>query len=225
MTNDLLISSGQLDVRAFREEHNLEKLLRGPNCQVNIRRPQNVLKLYNLVEKNASFVVKTHSRPSILWSLIHLKGIFRASLSIRDPRDIVVSLLDHAKKIKTEGRDNSIVHLSSVAEAIEYTSKMLNANDVWFRTPGVLMVKYEDLLLDPVGQLHRLSDHIGLNPESELLEGIVQKYAPKAINDATMQKRTHFNKGAVGRYKSRLSPAEIDLCNKRFKKFIDQAGY
>ncbi len=223
MTNDLLVRAGHQDARAVRRAYGLESVLLQDNCRVN----PNVLNLARLVRvhrRNETFVVKTHAGPTPSLRLLMALGVVKATYIYRDPRDVVLSALDHGAALREAGKPNVLAKLHNVDDAIHYVDQLLGDWDAWTKMDRALMVRYEDLVADTLGALKRLAAFLALDVSDEDLESVAARYRQEK-HDAVTQNRLHFNKGIVGRFRSRMSPEEIEACTRHFDPYLTRMGY
>ncbi len=223
MTNDLLVRLGHQDVRALRSRYALESVLREDNCKIN----PNVVKLSRLMPlhlRGYTFVVKTHAPLTPSLRLLMAMGMVKATYIYRDPRDVVLSALEHGERVRKAGTSNVLAELHSVAEAARYVTTLLRDWEGWTKSPHTLAVRYEDLLADTPGVLKRLAEFLALEATAEDIESVVARYA-QGNQDAVTRNRLHFNKGVVGRFRSQMNASELALCQKQFGPYLQKMGY
>jgi len=225
MTNELLGQEGKDDVRSLRDRKRNHDLIRGENCQTNVRKPGNVLRLLGLHFQGHSFVVKTHSRLSPVLHALSRTEVCRPIHSIRDPRDVVLSLLDHATRLREAGTPNSIASIESFEESLSYTKHLLDSQTVWLTSPHVCTVQYESLIMDPLKQMERVAEFLGLDPSTETLKAIVNRYVGSGNKNVVDAHRMHFNKGRADRYQEEMSEDELNRCNQALGPWLTKLGY
>jgi hypothetical protein len=224
LTNDLLIAAGYQDVRDICKKYRLSSILRQYNC--NIGKP-NFVKLGLISIPHLlgnTFVVKTHSNPTMTLRFLLSRGIMKATYIYRDPRDVAISAFEHGQKIRNMGENHSFAKLQTMESAILYTSNLLITWDKWMECRHVLKVRYEDVLADPVSELKRLSEFLSLDVSTIDIPAIVAKYHNDQL-DCTLAGALHFNKGIAGRFNDVMSDRERSLCNKHFGSFLGRMGY
>lgn len=223
MTNDLLVQAGHQDVRALRAAYGLESVLREQNCRINPRLIS-LARLLPLHARGNTFVLKTHAGPTPSLRLLMAMGIAKATYIYRDPRDVVLSALDHGERVRQAGKPNVMAQLHSVEDAVRFVEPLLGDWEAWTKTNHTLLVRYEDLLHDTLGQLHRLAAFLRLDVSQEDLHRVMARYA-QANQDAVMRENLHFNTGIAGRFRSKMTPEELDLCTKQFDPYLKRMGY
>lgn len=223
MTNDLLISAGHIDIRILREQYRLHSILRHYNCNVGKPRLTKLMHLLMPHFQGNTFVVKTHEGPTIPLSFCLVNNVAKATYIYRDPRAVVLSLFEHGKKIREEGRSQSFANLLTIEDAILYVNKRMKVYSGWMKHE-ILKVRYEDLKENPIGELERLARYLECDLSKSDLEAINEKY--KSTTSKTVEMSgLHFNKGSSGRFKEVLNPQQLELCQLYFGKFLDEMGY
>ena len=104
-------------------------------------------------------------------------------------------------------------------------SQQLPIWDQWLRLPSILIIRYESLVADPIGELVRLAGFLSIDIPCEVLHQIVTSYQVNRVNENRSKHNIlHFNKGVVGRYKSIMDPKELDLCRQHFGAYLQRMG-
>jgi hypothetical protein len=149
-------------------------------------------------------------------------GAVRATFNLRDPRDIVVSALDHGARQRESNIDGGLAGLTTVDEAIDFVAgHLLPVWEAWAATPAVLLVRYEELVADPVAEVLRLAERCGVHAEHADAQNVVDKVsADRSGSDAL-----HFNRGTAGRHAEVMSRAELERCNRAFGARLTAMGY
>lgn len=225
LTNDLLIHAGFEDVRELRKKYGLEKVMRDGNCRVNTRHPLKMGKLLVPHLRGNSFVIKTHRGVSATLKTMMTLGVAKSTYIYRDPRDVVLSALDHGQQLRDRGNvGNVLSHLHTVEDSVLYVKKMLDIWEEWTSESAALIVRYEDLVLNPQKELRHLADFLSIEIEDNDLEAILARYQKR--NQSQSDKRNlHFNKGIAGRFKETMSQKELDFCDQHFGSHLMKMGY
>ncbi len=179
----------------------------------------------------ASFpIVKTHLLPH---QLPLEKQSFKSIYLIRDGRDSVVSLAHHRKDIKK----TSANYLKNLVEVILGIGNSFPGG--WSRhvrdwgNHSSIIIRYEDLIQDPIGQVERLRSIINL-PEPKLdklptfqsqKKGTANYSSEKNVSELNKPdlSNTFFRRGVSGSYKDEM-PKGIQFLfwlkhQKQMKKF------
>jgi len=128
----------------------------------------------------------------------------------RNPKDVVVSLLHHAK-------DKPCFHFNgNFSKMLHYFMEGNCENGSWFKhvldwyneskqNPNVLFLKYEDMTADPPGAIKKIADFLEMDYTPELIQKVTEKSSLKFMQsntvNAEMKKagiKSHFRKGGAG---------------------------
>ena len=166
------------------------------------------------------FVFCTHSPPEK--NTLRLIEEFGAKLTcgFRDPRDNVLSMIDHGAKTRAGGDlTGAFEQIRTIQDGVEAVKWRAGIFEGWKDNSGVLMVKYEDLMEDKPTVLRHISEFCGLSCDEDALRGLVHKY------DALNYKTHTFNKGNCYRWKDEMSPEDLAFCNQQLRDEIVMMGY
>jgi hypothetical protein len=148
------------DAHALRRmrQPDLPRRLRAPGG-IDLARPETAAYLEHVPGRR---LFKTHAPPSPLPG-----GRVRAVTIVRDPRDVLVSLADYlAHRPETVVPDAPALRALGPAErllaVIERCGAYLGRLEAWWRAPGVVVARYEDLLAAPQRELLRISEALRL---------------------------------------------------------------
>ncbi len=229
LTNDLLIAAGHQDVRDVRSRYHLDQLLRHENCSIGELTLLKLLRLLLLHFQGNTVVVKTHGHP--IWPLRWLLqlGLFQVTYIYRDPRDSVLSVLDHGNKVReTGGKSVGFAKLDTLERAANKALDWLSVWDQWqqlHQTHPILLTRYEDLVADPLSEVQRLIDFLNLNVSLDVAKQIVAKYQPDAETFDESAEKLHFNQGISGRFQSVMDEHQLAVCHDYFGDYLARMGY
>lgn len=152
-------------------------------------------------------------------------------LLVRDPRDAIISYYFEASKRRGRFQGTAGEFLRHPVGGLD---TLLTYYNVWADCRSVprrfYMVRYEDLHSDPVGQLGRVMQTIGLSPGRASLEAAVgfssfenmRKLEAKGFDRPELDRRNpkdvesfKARKGRVGGYRDYLSAADIEYLDER----------
>ena len=225
LTNDLLVAAGMRDVREIKEKHGLEDLLKHYNCNIGSLTENNLNPLLPIHESGNSFVIKTHSGPTAFLKKLVKKGIAVVTCIYRDPRDVVLSAMDHGKKIRNEGENHSFASCTTTADTVPQVKDWLDTGIMdWLKLKGALFVKYEDLIQNPVAELERLCEFLNIDCANIDLQSLYAKYSSGKLDDFR-KNVLHFNVGKAGRFRTAMPVEDQALCNRHFSKYLKKLGY
>jgi hypothetical protein len=229
LTNDLLIAAGHRDVREIRQEFHLQSILRHHNC--NIGAPNRWKLLRTIVPHllGHSYTVKTHGRPTSTLHLLLYTNVVRTTYIHRDPRDVVISAFEHGEKLRERGETHTFAKYTSIKASISIVAnEYLATSDAWTTCSQampsrVLITRYEDLVANTLDELNRLADFLALCAPPDSLHKIADTY--QSVDGRADGEALHFNKGTVGRFRSLMTPEELELSRLRFGSYLRRMGY
>lgn len=225
LTNDMLAAAGNADIRELRETYKLDDILKHYNCNIEELSWQRLRKLLPLHTRGKRFVVKTHNRPTKWVKSLKALKVVKATFIYRDPRDVVLSALDHGRRIREEGLDHTFAVCTTVKNTIPRVKAWLNNSAMeWIDLEGVLLFKYEDLVRDPVSQMKRVADFLKLDRGKIDFEGILARYDRDKL-DSDMKDYLHYNIGSAGRFRTELSEEDLVTCTREFSPYLEKMGY
>jgi hypothetical protein len=225
LTNDLLIATGGQDVRKIRAKFGLEKLMKYHNCNIGSLARENIEQLLQIHRSDHLFAVKTHDGPTKFVKLLMSRSIFKVTHIYRDPRDIVLSAMDHGEKIRREGLNHTFAFCSTMENTIMQVKKWLDKSTMeWIKLDGILSTKYEELIANPVSELNRLAEFLDIQVTMADLEGICSRYGSKKLS-AFQKEYLHFGVGTAVRFRRVMNKQDLDLCNQHFSRYLAKLGY
>jgi hypothetical protein len=226
LVNDLLIASGGDDAREIKRAYQLDDILQHHNCNIGDLRWAQIKKLLLPHLQGKRFVVKTHSKPTFVVKLLIVLGIVKALCIYRDPRDVVLSALDHGQKIRARGEQHTFASCLTVDNTIPQVKHWLGDTIRWMELKDVLTVRYEDLLAEPVAELQRLAAFIGIDCAAAGIDpaALLSRYQGQQL-DSSMKDYLHWNRGVAGRYQNSMPQAEQRRCDEQFAPYLKRLGY
>jgi hypothetical protein len=176
--------------------------------------------LRSLLRKFGPFVVKTHCGPTPTIKKLISSGLARASFCFRDPRDVALSVLDHADRTR-RGLDASgaFANVHTLSDAIEFSSAYIDNYFAWREFGKALFIKYEDLMADKPGYLDRIANYFGFPVTDDALVDIFEKH------ERLKKQAWNFNKGLTERWRSEMTTADLALCKEVFGDRLTKMGY
>ena len=226
MLNDLLIAAGHPDVRELKQQYRLEPVLKHHNCNIDAWNFTAARALFGLHARKKTFAVKTHSGPGAVARAFLYCGAARTACIYRDPRDVVVSAMDHGRRIREQGERHTFASCTTVEDTIPQVKRWLDNIMGWMEQAHVLPVTYEQLTGNPAGELQRLAEFLGIagRVSAAQMENIVARYQ-RPEGDEFMKEYLHWNKGVAGRYRGVLSGQEQRQCDLQFRPYLQRLGY
>ncbi len=225
LINEILISNGYSDTRKIREEYNLQDVILADDCFIMKLDREILLRLSKPIEDGHSFVIKTHNFPkddffkSLEKENIEAKFIY----TLRDPRDALLSGMDHYKKDTTSFRG-----YDTFERALPSTNRKMIEAAKWYDFNFKLLLKYEKFTLDIYKTLENISEYLNLLNQSDFVN-IEKNYSKDSYsswnNKAKNFSRLHFNKAQAGRYLKEFNKEEIQIINDSFSGYLKKFGY
>ena len=160
----------------------------------------------------------------------------RIILLVRDPRDIVASHMDAAKRGSWMHQligDSKQAEVADVVERepdvfVESAVELLMRNMVGgkrayeaHRGPKVL-VRYEELLADTLGTMRRIFDTLGLPADEEELARVVEQHAWENIPEDEKGKGRFFRKGTPGSWREDLTPEHVEIVEQMAAPILEE---
>lgn len=156
-------------------------------------------------------VLKTHS---ISGRIPNYESFFLNSyifIQHRDPREIVLSLIDHGARSRKKG-------IKDFAECVDIDSSLnivdhaMNAFFSWTSKPSVYLISYEQLCFNTKETISRLKEIYAT--ESINVDALLSKYEDK---NTIIQ----FNKGVRNRWEDEMSSADSEKIIERYSKYYE----
>jgi hypothetical protein len=224
LVHDLMETTGCDDAREIREKFGLQGILTEVNCNIGVLSARRLIMVTRPALMGHTFVIKAHSAPTVWARALIQGGLMRTTYIYRDPRDAMLSAFDYGKRVlEKQGRPNAFSHLTDFNKTLNFFTEYVEGWEKWMQVPGVLKARYEDLLQAYDQEAGKLVQFLGLNPGSETVKTVVDKYRPGGqVQD---QQGTHFFKGQVGRFRERYSAEEQQVLAEKFGRYLKHMGY
>ena len=178
------------------------------------------MKLLVITFSHGPVVVKTHcpASPLVKW-LINL-GLAKATYCYRDPRDVVLSVIDHGEK-RRKGviEPKAFAEYENVLQTIPMIKTHLNFCSSWNTFGKVHVLRYEELNKNKFNEIRKMADYLQWEIHEDDLKHIIQKH------ERLKYTHSRFNKGVTQRYKNEMSESELLACNNTFRDFLIQLDY
>lgn len=165
---------------------------------------------------------------------------YRIILTIRDPRDILVSkyfsmAFSHAVPEKTGNKRDSFLKKREATKNMSIDAFVLKEypvvlsrfraykNELTEVYDNVTVLRYEDMITNYNGWLKGLVDGGGFSVSDTLFNRLIAEFEDKRVR--TENKYRHVRKAAAGDYKEKLQPETIRKLNKIFSPYMVFFGY
>jgi hypothetical protein len=158
----------------------------------------------------------------------------RMILLIRDPRDVVASVLDAAKeggwlderregktsrRRKADSRPNFFVRerANVYRRGVESAWRAYDAH----KGPKVL-VRYEDLRTDTLGEMRRIYSVLGIPVREEELRRAVEKHSWENVPEGEKGRGKFYRRGTSGGWKEDLTPRQVEVVEKTTAPLLER---
>lgn len=162
-----------------------------------------------LRDAKGPLVIKTHGRPTSRMVYWIEGGEGRGHAVFRDPRDMALSMVDHGRRSRAQGRP-AFSEIHSLEDACNGIEHQLNSLSAWLQLPGIKPMQYERFAFDTEAAAAEILEDLGL-------EGNPRRIARKVAR----ADKTQRNKAVPERHKSELSDAQNRAITARFAPFYD----
>lgn len=176
-------------------------------------------RLLLLARNHGPTVVKVHCFLTPYLREVLKQGDAKATFCFRDPRDMILSAMDHRQRAEKTGR-TVFEHFTSVADSLDQATYWCRMSCTWVESGLAELFRYVDTVANPIGQIHRLADYFNIELVDEQIHAIMAKE-----NSQKTVGWCEFNKGDLSRYKNEMQPEEIKLCNEHLGDFIRRLGF
>ena len=216
LLNGLAMAAGSGDSVTFRTKHALEDVLGKPNNFV-VRIPARLLaRLWLVAARERRFVVKTHDPLGLATRLAARFLGVRVVYTFRDPRDCLLSALDYGVKLRERGAgDTYFGRMHSFDDVFPEVKRWIAIGKAYESVPGVLRVKYEDLLATPDDILQRCARHLRVSMDENARAQLL--WSCSRDNPEVGRMRMPLNKAVAFRYRTEM-PQE------QRQRFQDELG-
>ena len=154
--------------------------------------------------------LKTHMRPDPCVVEAIQSGEAIAHACYRDPRDMALSMLDHAQKSRETG-GAEFVELTTLEQAFTNIRSQHDSLTAWLRLPGVMPLYFEDIAFNTVETARRILKQLKLKLDPEVLAEVVKT-----------QRFTQKNKALRRRYPDEMDDTLSSSIAKEFSPLIER---
>ena len=183
-----------------------------------------------------SVVLQLHWMPTPeLLDTFSIHGVQVVSIA-RHPLDVFVSIVQYARSGKETGQwlegmggteDGLTGQAPCRPEAVEYArsarfAALLSVTPAWWQEPGVVRVKYEDLVADPANTFTRVTSDLGLKGD---IEAALAANTLRSARSNQVDRWFHFWKGQPGFWRSLLPASVVDPIVDAHSGVFNELGY
>ncbi|MGE5252309.1 MAG: sulfotransferase domain-containing protein [Bacteroidota bacterium] len=222
LVNDLMKAAGAADARTIRARYHLEGILTEVNCNIGVLSARRLAMVSVPALLGNTFVIKAHAAPTAASRLLQKLGLLRITYIYRDPRDAMLSAYEYGKRSLTKGRPNAFSHLTGFQESLDFMLQYVHIWEQWMQERGVLVTRYEDLLLHYDAESARLAEFLKVDPGRPETRQVFETYRPEA---AEAQQGLHFYKGRIGRFREGYTADQQAVLRQRFGAALARMRY
>ncbi|GAB4520626.1 MAG: hypothetical protein Fur0018_00290 [Anaerolineales bacterium] len=225
LIHDLVVANGGRAARDIRTRYHLEWALTAVNCNIGTLSPHRLLavSMPSLLPGN-HFVIKAHAGPTASARLLMRLCLLRVAYIYRDPRDALLSSLEHGKHSRQSGHHNAFAGLTDFHSGLTFMQTYVAISQAWLAQPGVLATRYEDFITAYDTEASRIARFLQADPQTPAIQQVITRYRPKQAAESE-QKGLHFRKGKIGRFREAFTPAEQEICWQTFGAYLEHMGY
>ena len=180
-----------------------------------------------------------------LWQILQSEDI-KVILMVRDPRDQTVSRMFHIRRdenhlwkqrLESMNDDEALMACIEGHPKLPGTATMIALTNSWINAgEKALCIKYENLLLDPVGHLEKALNYFGVSVSKKLIRAIVDRNSFarlsvgrkiwKSVREPGQEDpSSHYRKGIIGDWKNYFKPAHIQRYKEVAGQHLIELGY
>jgi hypothetical protein len=223
LTNDLMLANGAQDARQIRQRYRLQGILTEVNCNIGALTPRRITTVMVPSILGNTFVLKAHAALTPYARFIIQRGLLRPSYIYRDPRDALLSVMENGQRAIQRDHPNAFSPFAEFEAALHFMVEYLHIWDSWMDCRQVLLVRYEDLLLNYDVEVGHLLKFLKIDSRQPKIQAVIEKYRPeKAQPD---QKGIHFSHGKIGRFRQKMSPGQQEMMAAQMGAYLTRMGY
>ncbi|MEO1001071.1 MAG: hypothetical protein AAFW69_10815 [Pseudomonadota bacterium] len=161
-------------------------------------------------ERGTPVVLKTHQRPSATVARLIDEGRAVGHACYRDPREVVLSMLDHGEKSRRIGAE-VFSEIETMDDALASLRHQIDRLTDWLRLPQIIPLCYDDVAFAGAATVGRLAAQLGIEDVPEAVEREVKE-----------TRFTQFNKGAPARWRREMCVEDAERIATEFRPMIRQ---
>jgi len=222
--NEIISETGRgKDARKIKNDRNLDDLMKMYNNNIGHLTLAKLIILWRISIQDGIFVVKTHSGPTLPARILSKLGLLRIVYCFRDPRDVLLSTIDHGKKILDSGENHTFASMVDFDKALQNVRAWLGIWKRYADMPEVLTVKYEEMIQDPVTVTKKIEEFLGVSVSPAKRQEILWKFSKDNFDGD--RRGMHFNKAKIFRYKTEMTEGQKVKCGAEFGDYLKAMNY
>jgi hypothetical protein len=150
---------------------------------------------------------------------------------VRDFRDMICSMRAYAAKVRSTGSDGVEAPFGLTEDASEeaFIRSFKKPIEMFLRhwqrrSDHTILVRYEDLVLEPTTTIKSLLDSLVLNGNSESVR-TMQASLSEETGSSKFHQTSSNPKASIGRWRSDLAPPLLKACEEIFREALEEFGY
>ncbi|GAB4134560.1 MAG: hypothetical protein Fur0041_07970 [Bacteroidia bacterium] len=167
--------------------------------------------------------VKTHDGAGFFIRILIRLRLAKGFYSVRDPRDALLSAMDHARKGRTTQQPSASDKAFAVFHSGDdlYPALQMHFQRFlsWKKFGKCIFPRYEDVIDKETDTIQTLCDYTGIQPAKKNIAEIASDFI------RNKEHTPNFNKGLKSRYSSEMSVEEIKETELQLKNCILEMGY
>ena len=221
--HDLMDVAGFDDAREIREKYRLQSILTEVNVNIGVLSLRRLGMVMIPALMGRDFVLKAHAGPTLWSRTLAALGLLRIVYIYRDPRDAMLSAYEYGRRTAERGRPNFFAQYDTFEKTLDFMTDYIDIWEAWMNEKRVLVVRYEDLLMNYDEEMERLLAYLGSDPTDDAVQGVVENYRPGQVD--AEQQGLHFFKGKIGRFKEKYTNDQQAQMRERFGAALQKMGY
>ncbi len=196
-----------------------EGKLKGVTGYVEKLDQDNLPIIEQIAQDQGPLTVKVHIKKDDYIVGALLKSRIAMVSTYRDPRDVVLSLIDHARRSKSTSIP-VFQDCKDVACSIPTAKWAAQLALDWKESNLVTSVRYEDLITHPAAIIKAVGKRFGFTIDDLTAEAIIQ--------DERSRRKVgidQFNTGKLSRFREEMSDQEQEMCSTELGDLIRKLGY
>jgi hypothetical protein len=223
LINDLVVAAGNADARDIKKRYRLEGIMQQHNNNIGPMHPKKLLRLWMVSLKEGAFTVKTHSHPTLGAKILNSAGLLKIIYCYRDPRDVLLSAMDHGKKSLDQEIQDNFIHMIEFDAALRHVKGWVEIWKQYHAIPGILMLKYEELINNPLAAMQAIRLFLGLSLDESAMLSILWKYSKE--NPDGDRTGLHLNKAVTARHVNEMTDEQKNKAAEAFASDLKEMGY
>jgi hypothetical protein len=222
--NGLLVATGHRDAREIKRRRRLNRVMRWNNNNIGPLTLWTLFRLWLVSLVEGPFAVKTHAPPTRALLLMRRLRLVKVVYSYRDPRDALLSAVDHGNRISGLGYDHTFARVVDFEKAFRVVKLWIRTWKHYNHLAWTLKVRFEDLVDAPVATAKAMANFLDLPVDGQTIERVVHEH-DKARRAPADDHAQHFHKGRCYRYRNEMPEKQKERFRAELGDVLLQMGY